>query len=145
KEIRLVLWPFIAAVFVAVVPGWIVAVRSAQVWGEMGWHHADTEVYAIGFTLGVLVLALTTFGQEFNLRTFTFTLAQPVERKTIWRLKTTILAGAILLTVASSAISLQLLRMFQPVVLPQEQLLRSIVAITFWMAVATGGLWTSLL
>src|SRR5690349_3778494 len=108
KEIHLVLWPFVAAVLLATVPGWMAATHAAQVWegGTRPVHEAVIEVYYFCFALGVLILAMTTFGQEFNLRTFIFTLAQPVERKTIWRLKTTILAAAILVTVASLIISL---------------------------------------
>lgn len=146
KEIRLMLWPFLAAVLLAVVPGWMAAIRSAQVWEGRGGHQVIFEVYVICFTLGVVVLSLTTFGQEFSLRTFTFTLAQPIERKTIWRIKTAILAGAILLMVASLAISLQLLRISQPtLLLSPEKSVWSVVTVTSWIAVATGGLWTSLL
>ena len=45
----------------------------------------------------LLMLALDSFGREMTARTFCQLLAQPVARTTIWRTKTFLLAGAMLL------------------------------------------------
>ena len=43
---------------------------------------------------GMVILGVDSFGGEFTRNTFLSLMAQPVERRTIWRTKMTVLAGA---------------------------------------------------
>lgn len=57
------------------------------------------------FGLGLLLLAITPFGQEFNLGTFSLAMAQPVARRRIWLVKTTVLAVALVLVLVVLCVS----------------------------------------
>jgi hypothetical protein len=108
KEIRLIIWPWIAALILATAPGWLCASHVHETWQGNLTAINDTiiQVSLYAFALGCVVLALTAFGQEFTLRTFTLTLSQPIDRKKIWRTKTVILAIAIGVVAAAAIISL---------------------------------------
>src|SRR5262249_28823610 len=96
------------ALILAVVPGWLYAVRARQTWtGNIASaNDAVIQISLYAFALGCVVLSLTTFGQEFSHRTFTLTLAQPIDRKNIWRTKTIILAIAMLLVAVAVFVSI---------------------------------------
>jgi hypothetical protein len=64
--------------------------------------------------VGVLLLSLTPFGQELNWGTFSILLAQPVSRTQIWRIKTRLLALALLLVFVAFFLS-ALLRIYSVV------------------------------
>ncbi|HXT11321.1 MAG TPA: ABC transporter permease subunit [Candidatus Angelobacter sp.] len=91
KEIRLLL-PFLGiALFLAVVPSFVLPMDS---WGSGVY---DLIFWAFGF--GAVLLGLAPFGQEFSMGTFPSLLAQPFERRRIWNTKTvlTIVAGLLVL------------------------------------------------
>ncbi len=103
KELRSILPPWLLAMALAILPIWLA-------WpGELGIY-AGTPGYLVyaPFALGVLLLSLTPFGQELNWGTFSVLLAQPVSRARIWRVKTLILAVALLLVFAALFISARL-------------------------------------
>ena len=82
KEIRLLL------------PSWIAAVLLAMVQGITRPY--DFYVASLLF-FGLTILALTTFGREASLNTFSSLLAQPAERIRIWQTKLSVLAVAFLI------------------------------------------------
>src|SRR5205807_3744628 len=71
KEVRLLLPAFATALLLAFVPLWFMPAGLAVVL----------------FGLGTVLLALSPFGREFGLKTFPLILAQPLERRRIWRIK----------------------------------------------------------
>jgi ABC-type transport system involved in multi-copper enzyme maturation permease subunit len=92
KELRSLLPPWGLALLLAVVPIWLVWPGAAGIWANPpGW------LVNAPFALGILLLALTPFGQELNWGTFSILLAQPVSRAQIWRIKTLLLGLALLL------------------------------------------------
>lgn len=103
KELRSILPPWLLAMALAILPVWLA-------WpGERGIYAGNPGylVYA-PFALGVLLLSLTPFGQELSWGTFSVLLAQPVSRTRIWRVKTLMLAVALLLVFAALFISARL-------------------------------------
>jgi len=71
------------------------------------WHQG---VYSIGMfacVLGCVVLAGSSFGNEFQHRTFSLLLAQPIERSVLWRDKMLVLGTGILLSLAVMMACLQ--------------------------------------
>ncbi|HEX3624763.1 MAG TPA: ABC transporter permease [Verrucomicrobiae bacterium] len=87
KEIRLLLPAWIAAMLVAVISPWIVP----AFFGEQ-----HPFFFHFMFPLGVLFLGITSFGMEFSSGTFSISLSQPMDRRLIWQVKTTILLIAFL-------------------------------------------------
>jgi hypothetical protein len=81
KEIRLLL------------PSWIVAMLLALV--QVITRPYDFYVACLLF-FGLTIMALTTFGRETSLNTFSLLLAQPAERMRIWQTKLSVLAVAFL-------------------------------------------------
>jgi hypothetical protein len=81
KEIRLLL------------PSWIVAMLLALV--QAIARPYDFYVASLLF-FGLTIMALTTFGRETSLNTFSLLLAQPAERLRIWQTKLSVLAVAFL-------------------------------------------------
>lgn len=92
KELRSLLPPWGLALVLAILPIWLVWPGEAGIWASPPGY----LVYA-PFALGILLLSLTPFGQELNWGTFSILLAQPVSRSRIWRIKTLLLALALLL------------------------------------------------
>lgn len=84
KEARAMFWPWCAVVMVALVSPLATQLNSF-VLGE-----ADI----IGFYLGIPLLAVIAFGNEFQHRTASLLLAQPVDRAQIWREKLTVTLAA---------------------------------------------------
>ena len=77
KEIRMLLPAWILAMVLAIVPVWFV-------WPDETHSFVLTApglVVFVPFWLGVCLVALTVFGQELNLGTFSLLLAQPVSRR----------------------------------------------------------------
>ncbi len=83
KEIRLIL------------PAWL-AVLLLEVWQPWLGHDHDTALSfaPVLFFLGVILLAVDSFGREFSLGTFSALMSQPLERGRIWRTKIYVLLGA---------------------------------------------------
>ncbi len=131
KEIRLLL------------PGWMVAMLLALV-------QAITRPYdfyiACLLFFGLTIMALTTFGRETSLNTFSLLLAQPAERLRIWQTKISVLAVAFL-TVSSAhgsrAFVISGLHGFATNDYDDYSLFITICLIA--TATFTGGLWTTLL
>jgi ABC-type transport system involved in multi-copper enzyme maturation permease subunit len=82
KEIRLLL------------PSWMAAVLLALV--QAITRPYDFYVACLLF-FGLTIMALTTFGRETSLNTFSLLLAQPAERRRIWQTKISVLAVAFLI------------------------------------------------
>lgn len=83
---------WLLAMVLAILPVWLVwPGPQGALLGELG-----LLVFA-PFGLGVLLLALTPFGQELNWGTFPVLLAQPVSRQRLWVVKTVVAAVALVL------------------------------------------------
>lgn len=81
KEIKLLQGAWIAALLAATMPLWV---------------RADyAEVAPMVLVATMLALALSTFGQETSRGTFSFMLVQPIERLRFWKIKTRLLALAL--------------------------------------------------
>lgn len=89
KELRLILPFFGVALFLAVAPALLVP-REPWLAGLNGFIFC-----ALGF--GGVLLGLASFGQEFALGTFPALMAQPMERRQLWRTKVGLMVGAGLL------------------------------------------------
>jgi ABC-type transport system involved in multi-copper enzyme maturation permease subunit len=99
KEIRLLLPAWVAAMVLAVVPTFIV-------WGVLGFDSTQlgpepaasasfvATFMPFIFALGVLLLGISSFGQELNSGCFGALLSQPAERRRIWSVKVITLAIA---------------------------------------------------
>jgi ABC-type transport system involved in multi-copper enzyme maturation permease subunit len=90
KEVRSILPVWSLAMVLAVVPVWIL-------WpGPQGAMPDSVGILVFApFVFGVLLLSLTPFGQELNWGTLSVLLAQPVPRRTVWLVKTVVLAVAL--------------------------------------------------
>jgi ABC-type transport system involved in multi-copper enzyme maturation permease subunit len=87
KEIRLLLPMWIVAMLLTLFP--------IPIWGIAGSREMfDIPIPFFAFILGLLLLGITSFGQEFASGTFTNLLSQPLERRRIWFAKTGVLAAA---------------------------------------------------
>lgn len=85
KEMRLLLPAYVMAIVLVVVPSWLMFRTD----------YNDVETSSLLLFLGVLILALSTFGREFGMRTFGFLLSQPLDRQRIWWTKIGVLAVAL--------------------------------------------------
>ena len=135
KEIRLLLPVWIAAVVQAVLP-------TLFFWGA--FHQPPPEVLLyVPFSLGVLLLGLSSFGYEFGTGTFSILLAQPIPRIQIWRLKTRLLA----LALASVWLSLGCAFVFLPTFSANNGSALDLMVILALMTVVafSSVLWTTLL
>jgi ABC-type transport system involved in multi-copper enzyme maturation permease subunit len=100
KELRSILPPWGLALLLAILPIWLVWPGAAGIWAGTPGYLVNTP-----FALGVLLLSLTPFGQELNWGTSSILLAQPVSRARIWRIKTLLLALALLLVFVAFFVS----------------------------------------
>ncbi len=130
KEIRLLAPAWAAAMALATVPFLVFQDIPAR---ELGL------APAFALALGLMFMALTSFGREFSLHTFSVTLTQPVERSVIWRVKTRVLAIAAATTLLVWAFCMWL---FAPVSGMAESVMAA--ALTALIALSSG-LWSSLL
>jgi len=97
KEIRLLFPAWVAAMVLAVVP-------FVSAMGAWGFDLAQRDVVSasfvgtfvwIFFALGVLLLGISSFGQELNSGCFGALLSQPTERRRIWSVKVITLAALV--------------------------------------------------
>src|SRR5579863_1107403 len=86
KEIRLIFPGWVAAIVLAIAPMWLLSHWSSGA--------EATPVFDFAFLVGIMLLGLASFGQEFTFRTFSFLLAQPISRRRIWSTKLITLAIA---------------------------------------------------
>ena len=85
KEARPLLWPWCAVVLAGVLP-LLPSLRS------VGW------IGLAGFFVGIPLLAALPLGEEFQHRTFSLLLSQPIGRIEIWRVKMSAAIVAVLTT-----------------------------------------------
>jgi ABC-type transport system involved in multi-copper enzyme maturation permease subunit len=97
KEIRLLLPSWLAVLLLEVVLPWL----GYDIAGPI-------NVMPFLFFLGMILLALDSFGREFSLGTFQSLLSQPIERRQIWRTKITVLLFAAALIFAAYFASCEL-------------------------------------
>jgi ABC-type transport system involved in multi-copper enzyme maturation permease subunit len=140
KEIRLILPAWIAAMLLAIFPIWI----ASYLW------QVPTEVplFSNAVLLGVLFLAIGSFGQEFSFRTFSLLLAQPALRRRIWTIKIIVLVSSFISVLLALFISWKIYsdwyhlgNWFYIFGLGSKFEVLAIVA----LAVLSGGLWTTIL
>jgi hypothetical protein len=79
KELRLILPFWGIAMFLAVAPAFVVPADP--------WLTGMNESIYWAFGFGAILLGLAPFGQEFSLGTFSALLAQPLERRQMWKTK----------------------------------------------------------
>ncbi len=126
KETRLLLPAWIAALVVAAMPVW---------W----WRHSEGALLVF-FGAVILALALSPFGEEMSCGTFGLLLVQPEERQRFWRIKTGLLAVALV-----SAWTLLALCLWSAQVYGNDlaELLKMSALMT--LLAFSGGLWSTLL
>jgi hypothetical protein len=136
KEIRLLLPAFAAALVLAILPVWLLPAAGFE-YGENG----AFECYL--FLLGIVLLALSSFGREIGLKTIPFALAQPLERTRLWWTKVEVLAVFLGLTFDAWLLSDTLCSSLQPVrVVPPHEL--AFYGVTV-IVLTAGALWMTLL
>src|SRR4051812_48586222 len=91
KEFRLLAWPCLAVTAMAAMALFLQANKLA--WGPLN----AQDLTALGFFAGMPLLAGLGLGSEFQYRTLGLTLAQPIERDEIWRVKNLAAVVALLL------------------------------------------------
>ncbi|MGH7992911.1 MAG: hypothetical protein ACREDQ_05305 [Limisphaerales bacterium] len=89
KEIRLLLPTWIAAVLLTITSLLLTIGRDGIIYL---FEPIDLHIFLL--LLGATFLSIASFGQEFSSGTFTLSLSQPIERRRIWFIKTTVLALA---------------------------------------------------
>ena len=94
KEARPLFWPWCAVVCAGAVP-------------LLHPPYPLAEISGLGFLLGMPLLAALPFGNEFQNRTFSLLLSQPISRMEIWREKLSITA---IVVFTADLISLSCLR-----------------------------------
>jgi len=97
KEIRLLLPAYVMTLLLAILPIWLLArmLASTTVYDPSSgtWTNAGADAATIfPFFFGTVILALSSLGREFALRTLPLQLAQPLERSRIWWTKIRVLA-----------------------------------------------------
>jgi hypothetical protein len=141
KEIRLLL------------PAWIVAMVLAIFTPPIpGAWLLGTSGTPFGLILGLLLLGIASFGQEFSSGSFSTLLSHPMERGRIWNVKTRILFYAFALVFVGWVVHIIFINellahvtgYFYPFGMRPEQLFE-IRYILLALAIFTGSLWTTLL
>jgi ABC-type transport system involved in multi-copper enzyme maturation permease subunit len=130
KEIRLLL------------PSWGVAMLLALVQAIL--RPFDFYVACLLF-FGLTIMALTTFGRETSLGTFSLLLAQPAERLRIWQTKLSVLAVAFLTVFVSWIVCFFISRLHGYATNDYDDYNLFITLCLIATATFTGGLWTTLL
>lgn len=145
KEIRLVS------------PVWLLVLSLEII---LPWLQHDLEsmvmMAPIGFFFGMILLAVDPLGREFYLGTFSNLLAQPVERRQLWRTKTGVLfIGAVMIFLAylgscSLRLHLALSDPFNiwhanPKLIWHELGMTMLSSVLLFFVALSGGLWTALL
>ena len=151
KEIRLLLPAWLAVLLLEVVLPWLSYGVDVPI-GDMPFWYIGAMSFL--FFLGIILLALDSFGREFSLGTFQSLLSQPMERRQIWRTKIMVLLFAALLIFAAYFASCEL-RFHQELKIPAWQTNSTLIESVFrnlmfrsyvaWLVALAGGLWTVLL
>ena len=110
KEIRALLPAWISTLALAIVPMWIYSFGALSLrHGNLLWATEDVTLASNCFAgLAGIALALMPFGHEFTSKTFAFLISQPVSRERIWRVKSILLAIAMLISLAVFLLSASL-------------------------------------
>jgi ABC-type transport system involved in multi-copper enzyme maturation permease subunit len=96
KEARPLFWPW-CAVTIAGVLSLVEQSHSTLMRGDPLWVVYNLEdIWVPGFTLGIPLLAALSFGNEFQHRTLSLVLSQPVSRMEIWGEKMSVMIAAVL-------------------------------------------------
>jgi ABC-type transport system involved in multi-copper enzyme maturation permease subunit len=145
KEIRLLL------------PVWcsILALEIAVPW-MFPWISEPFNLASIVFFLGLVILAVDSFGREFSLGTFQNLMAQPIERNEIWRTKIKLLVwGALLIFVAffvSNFLRLEYAMVYAENpwrvtsgTMQSDFVMAMAASLVLFVIAISGGLWTTLL
>jgi len=146
KEFRLLLPALVATVVMVVVPTW----GTHFAWfARNGWMVGMAAL--VCFTFGILFLALSPFGQEISLGTFSLMLAQPRPRQEIWWVKMGALGATVALSLAVLGLSWYLRGKGTVIMagVPFSNTLRGVgpllgMAALAALVMASGGLWTTL-
>jgi len=135
KEIRLLFPGWVAAIILAITPVWL----FSRVLGR-----EEAPLFDLAYLVGTMLLGLSSFGQEFDFRTFSLLLAQPISRRRIWSIKLIILSAAYVSVLLAFFVSWELYAWchhdFHFNFL--NRLAKDIVA---GLSILIGGLWTTLL
>src|SRR6516225_2462496 len=86
KEARALFWPWCLVVLMAAVN--VLA-------GPQDFREQVSLLSALGFCIGIPLLAVLPFGNEFQNRTISLLLAQPVRRLQIWSEKLVVMLAAV--------------------------------------------------
>jgi hypothetical protein len=146
KEVQLLGPMWLAALVLAVAP--LCLIKNPANLG--GW-----GLFVLSFWLGTLLLGVTSFGREISAATFSQLLAQPISRQRLWRIKTIVLAVAMLSVFAAFYVTLNV-RLTGTIKLPtwwwahpvfESVRVGSNLAMAGVMALTAfaGGLWSTLL
>jgi ABC-type transport system involved in multi-copper enzyme maturation permease subunit len=148
KEIRLLLPGFLAVLSLEILSPWaLMDMNADMVFG----------LYApMAFFLGIIVLAIDSFGREFGVNTFPLLMSQPVERRQIWWTKviTLFLASAVIFAAYFATCELRLhlaiaevnsIWHVNPKLINNDFSNSMIASVAIMLIALTGGLWTSLL
>jgi ABC-type transport system involved in multi-copper enzyme maturation permease subunit len=151
KEIRLLLPGWLAVLLLEVVLPWLWDEVNVPIGVMPFWY---ISIMPFFFFLGMILLALDSFGREFSLGTFQSLLSQPIERRQIWRTKIMVLLFAALLIFAAYFASCEL-RFYHGLKIPAWQANPTLIESNFrnlmfgsyvaLLVALAGGLWTVLL
>jgi hypothetical protein len=132
KEIRLLLPSWMAAVLLALVQA---IIRPYNFYA------------ACLLFFGLAIMALTTFGRETSLNTFSLLLAQSAERMRVWQTKLSVLAVAFLTVFGVWLVAFRIAFLHSNVDVPDQASSYNLFITICLIATATftGGLWTTLL
>ena len=123
------------ALLLAIIPAWLLLV-----WDHESRSGVTGELMLYTLWFSVVMMALSSFGREFGLKTFPLLLSQPMDRRRIWRTKTSVLAGFTLLVMGVWALAIAPLFIDPYCPLPEMPMVVAGVAAAF-----SGGLWAALL
>jgi hypothetical protein len=136
KEIRLLLPAFLLALLLVILPAWLLLV-----WGDENHSGPKAELMLYTLWFSVAMLALASFGREFGLKTFPLLLSQPLDRRRMWRTKTTVLGGLTLIVIG--VWTLAIAPLYGDPIWPLTEM--PVVALVGVAAAYSGGLWAALL
>ncbi|MGA2984682.1 MAG: hypothetical protein ABSG32_12775 [Terriglobia bacterium] len=126
KEARPLFWPWCAVILAGVIP----LVPSLHSIGSIG---------LLGLFLGIPLLATRSFGNEFEHRTLSLLLSQPVDRMEIWREKLTVTVFAVVSAVLVFSLAWRATS-FQPgrmeVAFAGGWIVATVASATFWTLIA---------
>jgi ABC-type transport system involved in multi-copper enzyme maturation permease subunit len=150
KEIRLLLPAWIAAILPAVILdlGWLADLVSGD---SSSYAGLFSFYFPVIFSIGILLLGISSFGHELNSGTFTILLSQPIDRQRVWRVKiTALLLAFVSVCLAAIVIVSSQFYIFQWAVRDPAELASHETGALKFLALSSfvmfsGGLWTTLL